>query len=371
MQASMGAPAPPAPSSPDGAELRAAEAEAFEETHVATPGPSLYAPQVTKTGGGLLGDSPQYTFRGDAQPRSFIDNAFVQSSSPGPAYNPLNLTVAKAPGPSFSFGNERRAPSPYGKDAPGPNSYRVKGNQHGGGEMGEAPKFGFGTREQTVRPEAELDRVPYIDREHERENHGVFSPGPAAYTPRESLHRKVHQPNSPVYTMRPHLKYKVRSDGVALSWAKVSGGPGPGASNPHVNNKGGGYMGDAPTHKIGTGIKIPHPATNLKKLQYYGSGFDRTYQGLFSPGPATYSPGDRYIGGKGKRREGPSFSFGSAPRPCTAVYGKEPSVSPRVYSQRRTPSFSSWRQSDGRRASPRAPSSPRTAPTSPYASQVA
>ena len=116
---------------------------------VATPGPSLYAPQVTKPGGGLLGDSPQYTFRGDAQPRSFIDNAFVQSSSPGPAYNPLNHTVAKAPGPSFSFGNERRAPSPYGKDAPGPHSYRVKGNQHGGGEMGAAPKFGFGTRAPT------------------------------------------------------------------------------------------------------------------------------------------------------------------------------------------------------------------------------
>jgi hypothetical protein len=49
---------------------------------------------------------------------------------------------------------------------------------------------------------------------------GVFSPGPAAYSPRESLHRKVHQPTAPTYTMRPHLKNKVRSDGVTLSWAK-------------------------------------------------------------------------------------------------------------------------------------------------------
>ena len=193
----------------------------------------------------------------------------------------------------------------------------------------------------------------------------------------------------------------------------VSGGPGPGASNPRINNQGGGYIGDAPAHKIGTGIKIPHPASNLKKrelahaassaaaappheggcsrqpqvavgtaaprrllldcpvlaadslvytaaaaaaaaaVQYYGAGFDRTYQGLFSPGPATYSPGDRYIGGQSKRQEGPSFSFGSAPRPCTtAVHGKAPCVSPRHYSQRRTPSFASFAAASARSTKP-------------------
>lgn len=48
----------------------------------------------------------------------------------------------------------------------------------------------------------------------------------------------------------------------------VSGGPGPGASNPRINRQGGGYIGDAPAHKIGTGIKIPHPASNLKKREF-------------------------------------------------------------------------------------------------------
>lgn len=150
------------------------EVAAFEATHVATPGPSLYTPTVTKTGGGLLGDSPQYTFRGDSQPRSFIETAFLQSSSPGPAYHPANQTVAKSQAPRFTFGTEPRLPSPYGKDGPGPNSYRVKGNQHGGGEIGDAPKFGFGTREQNVRPESELDRVAYISSDHERENFGTL-----------------------------------------------------------------------------------------------------------------------------------------------------------------------------------------------------
>ena len=150
------------------------EVAAFEATHVATPGPSLYTPTVTKTGGGLLGDSPQYTFRGDSQPRSFIETAFLQSSSPGPAYNPANQTVAKSQAPRFTFGTEPRLPSPYGKDGPGPNSYRVKGNQHGGGEIGDAPKFGFGTRAQNVRPESELDRVAYISSAHERENFGAL-----------------------------------------------------------------------------------------------------------------------------------------------------------------------------------------------------
>lgn len=107
-------------------------------------------------------------------------------------------------------------------------------------------------------------------------------------------------------------------------------------------------------------------------VQYYGAGFDRTYQGLFSPGPATYSPGDRYIGGQSKRKEGPSFSFGSAPRPCTtAVHGKEPSVSPRHYSQRRTPSFSQFAADSSRTAlrfPPSAPSTPRATGTSPYGS---
>ena len=152
----------------------------FEATHIATPGPSLYMPTATKTGGGLLGDSPQYTFRGDSQPRSFIETAFLQSSSPGPAYNPTNQTVAKSQAPRFTFGSERRLPSPYGrgKSGPGPNSYRVKGNQHGGGEFGDAPKFSFGTREQSVRPESELDRVPYISPDHERENFGALLSSP-------------------------------------------------------------------------------------------------------------------------------------------------------------------------------------------------
>lgn len=171
----MNPPAELEPESEPNQQLQAAdEVTAFEATHVATPGPSLYTPTVTKTGGGLLGDSPQYTFRGDSQPRSFIETAFLQSSSPGPAYHPANKTVAKSQAPKFTFGTERRPPSPYGRDAPGPNSYRVKGNQHGGGEIGDAPKFGFGTREQSVRPETELDRVPYIGSEHERENFGTL-----------------------------------------------------------------------------------------------------------------------------------------------------------------------------------------------------
>ena len=50
-----------------------------------------------------------------------------------------------------------------------------------------------------------------------------------------------------------------------MAVSSVSGGPGPGASNPRISRNGGGYIGYAPAHKIGTGVKIPHPATNLKK----------------------------------------------------------------------------------------------------------
>jgi hypothetical protein len=57
----------------------------------------------------------------------------------------------------------------------------------------------------------------------------------------------------------------------------VSGGPGPGASNPRINKNGGGYIGDAPAHKIGTGVKIPHPATNLKKRELVPAACSRAF----------------------------------------------------------------------------------------------
>jgi hypothetical protein len=321
---------------------------------LATPGPTEYSPGVTRSGGGLLGDSPRFSFRGDSFPRSFLATAVSESSSPGPVYNPAYRTVARTQAPQHSFGTERRVPSPPGrKGGPGPNSYTVRKHSRGGGELGDdTPKFGyefacaqathvapvptpacwlpdcmllypsvcmcrFGTREQSTRPEEAVERVAYISRAHERENVGVFSPGPAAYSPRQSLHHKVHQRNSPRFSMRPHLKHKVAADGTTLRWAKISSGPGPGSSNPHVGRCGGGFMGDAPSHKIGTGRQCPNPASN------------------FSPGPATYMPANRYLTGN-RRKEGPSFSFGSAPRPCsTPAYGRAPIVSPRYYSRRR------------------------------------
>jgi len=228
-------------------------------------------------------------------------------------YNPANKTVARSQAPHHSFGTERRFPSPYGKGGPGPNSYRVRVTPRGGGGIGDSPKFGFGTREQNVRPEDAVDRVAYIGKPYERENYGVFSPGPAAYSPRQDLLQKVHAATSPKFTMRPHLKHKIMANGTTLSWSKASGGPGPGSSSPHISRRGGDYLGDAPSHKIGTGVKIPHPASN------------------FSPGPAAYSPTNRYINGPARRREGPSFSFGSAPRPCSTPTV----VSQRHYSPRR------------------------------------
>ena len=78
--------------------------------------------------------------------------------------------------------------------------------------------------------------------------------------------QKVHAATSPKFTMRPHLKDKVMANGTTVSWSKVSGGPGPGSSSPHVSRRGGGYLGDAPTHKIGTGVKIPHPASNFSPV---------------------------------------------------------------------------------------------------------
>ena len=192
-------------------------------------------------------------------------------------------------------------------------------------------------------------RVAYVGPAQESENFGIFSPGPAAYSPRVMSAQANTQQRPPSYSMRTPLKCKAGPDGISLSERKeVGDGPGPGGTKPYLNRFGGGYMGDGPTHKIGTGVKIPSPAENLKKLQYYGKGFDRTYQvppslthahtaeghiyicrqrslgchrltardcacqGLFSPGPAVYTPSS--YGTQSAR--GPSFSFGSAARPC-------------------------------------------------------
>jgi hypothetical protein len=69
------------------------------------------------------------------------------------------------------------------------------------------------------------------------------------------------------FVARSSWTWSVLTTGRVLCSA-VSGGPGPGASNPRVNKNGGGKIGDAPAHKIGTGVKIPHPALNLKKREF-------------------------------------------------------------------------------------------------------
>ena len=63
--------------------------------------------------------------------------------------------------------------------------------------------------------------------------------------------------------MRPALSCKVGPSGISVSDQKLGDNPGPG--KPYLNRFGGGYMGDGPTHKIGTGVKLPNPAENLKK----------------------------------------------------------------------------------------------------------
>eukprot|EP01047_Picozoa_sp_COSAG01_P005757 COSAG01_NODE_200_length_22187_cov_59.140529_14_plen_230_part_00 len=112
---------------------------------LATPGPTEYSPGVTRSGGGLLGDSPRFSFRGDSFPRSFLATAVSESSGPGPVYNPAYRTVARTQAPQHSFGTERRVPSPPGrKGGPGPNSYTVRKHSRGGGELGDdTPKFGY------------------------------------------------------------------------------------------------------------------------------------------------------------------------------------------------------------------------------------
>eukprot|EP01052_Picozoa_sp_SAG31_P017914 SAG31_NODE_1248_length_9126_cov_5.023928_4_plen_93_part_00 len=47
----------------------------YQLEHVPTPGPPDYAPETTRVGGGLLGDSEAYSFRGDSFPRPFIETA--------------------------------------------------------------------------------------------------------------------------------------------------------------------------------------------------------------------------------------------------------------------------------------------------------
>lgn len=117
-----------------------------------------------------------------------------------------------------------------------------------------------------MNPALGTARVAYIDRSHERENYGVHSPGPAAYSPRQSLHRKLHQANSPSFTMRHHLKDRVRADGTTLRWIKACDGPGPGAAVPRVARNGGALVGDAPCTRFGTGQQCPDISTNYSPV---------------------------------------------------------------------------------------------------------
>ena len=130
---------------------------AVENIGIFSPGPGAYSPKVLNTGGGQLGDKPQYSLRPVLEQHQSKAVRTVSSN-------------------------------------PGPGTYDSRVSKTGHGTWTDTPNVSFGTSCKLERPEESLPSTRLISAAHTRENQGLFSPGPAAYKQQATMGK--HTPRS-------------------------------------------------------------------------------------------------------------------------------------------------------------------------------
>uniref|UniRef100_A0A7S0RZR0 Uncharacterized protein n=1 Tax=Chlamydomonas leiostraca TaxID=1034604 RepID=A0A7S0RZR0_9CHLO len=269
--------------SPRAASARSANTSPFQKLY--TPGPGAYSPATTRYG---AKDTSAFGF-GTARQRP--PHVCIQDSvvSPGPIYMPRKDGVSmltsplthrfgkQFPGSRFEAGAELASNHPHWN--PGPGQYEPASLANGRLRQPglDAPKTVFGSATKLVTPQSNFSGTVFVSHGHSRrENVGVHSPGPAAYSPDTSPTRAA----AADFTMGK--KAPSYFDLYLDPQRQTSPGP---VYVPKIKT-----WGTDPRATFGKAPPRWEPETNYAAAPFLTKRHERVNQGVHSPGPGVYSP---------------------------------------------------------------------------------
>ncbi|KAJ9533040.1 hypothetical protein QJQ45_018135 [Haematococcus lacustris] len=254
------------------------------------PGPGAYTPSTDRRG---AWDAQSYSF-GNARQRPQHVCIHDRVASPGPVYLPRtdSLSWSTSP-PRYRFGRRHvgsrfdtqhdHQPSNAPHWNPGPGDYHAQmlhrsKSQHLGAD---APRTVFSHAPKLVCPSLNLSATVFVSSSHAQlENAGVFSPGPAFYSPQNSLVKSA----APQHTMS--AKFPTYFDLCLDPTRQLS--PGPGVHDPRARDKRGTKVwGSDPRATFGKAPREWDPELRLSAAPFISHKHaQHANHGVHSPGPA-------------------------------------------------------------------------------------
>jgi len=230
--------------------------------------------------------------------------------SPGPAVYQLRNSVGqqvdarKQSSPQWAFGTaDRFMREKRAQTAPGPGSYDARSGigPQTTSQCASQPNFGFGSSTREV-----VSKV-YVSEGHNKDKYGNASPGPAVYTHASAIGKQLSSKSrdQPSWVFGSSRRFQY--DHVK----RASGSPGPGAYSlqqavgPQVASN----RSSSPSPGFGSSSRAQQAKV------YLSAEHEKSYAGLYSPGPCTYtlnpSTGKQSLS---QMQSSSSWGFGSAPR---------------------------------------------------------
>ncbi|KAJ9533832.1 hypothetical protein QJQ45_026920 [Haematococcus lacustris] len=264
------------------------------------PGPGAYTPSTDRRG---AWDAQSYSF-GNARQRPQHVCIHDRVASPGPVYLPRtdSLSWSTSP-PRYRFGRRHvgsrfetqhdHQPSNAPHWNPGPGDYHAQmlhrsKSQHLGADaprtvFSHAPKLNMPVllAPSQVCPSLNLSATVFVSSSHAQlENAGVFSPGPAFYSPQNSLVKSA----APQHTMS--AKFPTYFDLCLDPTRQLS--PGPGVHDPRARDKRGTKVwGSDPRATFGKAPREWDPELRLSAAPFISHKHaQHANHGVHSPGPA-------------------------------------------------------------------------------------
>jgi len=262
--------------------------------------------------------APQYGFGSSTrehQSRVFVSPEHAKlavggNRSPGPAVYQLRNSVGaqidgrKNSAPQWAFGTaERFNVTNRHINNPGPGTYDSKSalGTQATSQRTSQPIFGFGssTRENVSKV--------FVSEGHNKDKYGVASPGPAVYNQNASIGKQEssRRANQPAWVFGSTQRFQY--DHVK----RAAGSPGPGAYSAHasVGPQIASTKASSPMPGFGSSTRAHQDKV------YLSPDHEKSYVGLASPGPATYtltpSTGKQYLS---QIHTSASWGFGTAAR---------------------------------------------------------
>lgn len=267
----------------------ASSASPFKKLY--TPGPGAYSPHTNRYGRAEASSFGFGTARQRPPNTCIQDNIF----SPGPIYLPSKESTSLCTNPvQYRFGKhfvgsrfdasaEMPSNSPHWN--PGPANYEPAmlptGKIRAPGA--DAPRPVFGSSQKLVSAEINFSATVFVSHGHaRRENVGVHSPGPAAYSPDTSPTRAA----AATYSLG--AKAPSYFDIYLDPTRQLS--PGPQYAS-QLDRTGKRTWGAEPRATFGKGPKAWEPEVNLSAAPFISKAHaPHVNQGVHSPGPGRYSP---------------------------------------------------------------------------------